>query len=269
MTKFETGFLLGRIPYIRMGDQTDPLIVINGGQGFVRKHSFDRMMHDAKRVARMLPPTQGFILIGYDQQLDTKATTETIVSDYERAIREMKVPAFSLMGISYGGLLATRLAAAREGSVKKLILVASAHKFSENGEIRINRQIQFAQQEQYYALINDFAAIFRNPLLNLLLKIKLWVDRNKLPEKMNSGDAIVRYLQLIMQAEPVDLTAITARTLIIGGELDQFFGDGMMEAARNGIIDAKLEVLEGQTHMAPVECSRSFRRFLTEFLDQS
>lgn len=31
MTKFKTGFLLERIPYIRMGDQTDPVIVINGG----------------------------------------------------------------------------------------------------------------------------------------------------------------------------------------------------------------------------------------------
>ncbi|HCT6467158.1 TPA: alpha/beta hydrolase [Klebsiella pneumoniae] len=267
MTKFKTGFLLERIPYIRMGDQTNPVIVINGGQGFVRKHSFDRMLRDAKRVARMLPPTQGFILIGYDQQPEAKATIETIVTDYERAIRDMKVSAFSLIGISYGGLLATKLAAAREGWVKKLILVASAHKFSESGENRINRQIQFAQHEQYYELINDFAAIFRNPLLNLLLKIKLWVDCNKLTEKMNSGDVIVRYLQLIMQAEPVDLTSITARTLIIGGELDQFFGDGMMEAARNSIPDAKLHVLEGQTHMAPVECSRQLRRFLTEFLD--
>ncbi len=98
-----------------MGDQTDPVIVINGGQGFVRKHSFDRMLRDAKRVARMLPPTQGFILIGYDQQPEAKATIETIVTDYERAIRDMKVSAFSLIGISYGGLLATKLAAAREG----------------------------------------------------------------------------------------------------------------------------------------------------------
>ncbi|MCX2698715.1 alpha/beta fold hydrolase [Ochrobactrum chromiisoli] len=267
MTNFKTGVLLGRIPYIRMGDQNDPVIVINGGQGFVRKHCFDRMLRDAKRVARMLPPKQGFILIGYDQQLDTKATTETIVSDYERAIRELKVSAFSLMGISYGGLLATRLAAAREGWVKRLILVASAHQFSMNGKIRINRQIQFAQREQYYELINEFAAIFRNPLLNLLLKINLWVDRNKLPEKMNSGEVIVRYLQLIMQAEPVDLSSITARTLIIGGELDQFFGDGMMEAAQNGIPDATLQLLRGQTHMAPVECSQPFRRFLTNFLE--
>lgn len=267
MTNFKTGVLLGRIPYIRMGEQNDPVIVINGGQGFVRKHSFDRMLRDAKRVARMLPPTQGFILIGYDQQLDTKATIETIVSDYERAIGELKVSAFSLMGISYGGLLATRLAAAREGWVKKLILVASAHKFSMNGEIRIQRQIQFAQQEQYYELINDFASIFRNPLLNLLLKINLWVERNKLPEKMNSGEVIVRYLQLIKQGEPVDLNSIAARTLIIGGELDQFFGDGMMKAAQNGIPHAKLQLLKGQTHMAPVECSRPFRRFLTEFLD--
>ncbi|WP_139973311.1 MULTISPECIES: alpha/beta fold hydrolase [Brucella/Ochrobactrum group] len=267
MTKFETGFLLGRIPYIRMGDQTDPVIVINGGQGFVRKHSFDRMMRDAKRVARMLPPRQGFILIGYDQQPDAKATIETIVSDIQRAIEPMNVPAFTLMGISYGGLLATRLAMAREGWVKKLILVASAHKFSENGEIRIHRQIQFAEQEQYYELINDFAAIFRNPLLNLLLKINLWVDRNKLPEKMNSGEVIVRYLQLIMQAEPVDLSSIAARTLIVGGELDQFFGDGTLEAAQNGIPHATLQLLKGQTHMAPVECSRQFRRILTEFLD--
>lgn len=267
MTKFETGFLLGRIPYIRMGDQNDPVIVINGGQGFVRKHSFERMLRDAKRVARMLQPTQGFILIGYDQQLEAKSTIETIVANYEGAIREINASATTLMGISYGGLLATRLAAAREGWIKKLILVASAHKFSENGEIRINRQIQFAQQEQYYELINDFAAIFRNPLLNLLLKINLWVDRNKLSEKMNSGEIIVRYLQLIVQAEPIDLSSISARTLIIGGELDQFFGDGMMEAAQSGIPHATLQLLKGETHMAPVECSRQLRRHLTKFLE--
>lgn len=267
MTKFETGFLLGRIPYIRMGNQTAPVIVINGGQGFVRKHSFDRMKRDAKRVARMLPPTRGFILIGYDQQPDAKATIEAIVSDIQCAIEAMNVQAFTLMGISYGGLLATRLATAREGWVKTLILVASAHKFSEKGEIRIQRQIQFAQKEQYYKLINEFSTIFRSPVLNLLLKTKLWVDRNRLQKKMNSGEVIVRYLQLIMQAQPIDLAGVTARTLIIGGELDQFFGDGTMESARNGIPHATLQVLKGQTHMAPVECSQQFRRFLMEFLD--
>lgn len=266
MTNFQTGFLLGKIPYIRTEDRTDPVIVINGGQGFVRKHSFERMQRDATRVARMLPAKRDFILIGYDQQPHPDATIETIVADIELAIRSLNPEAATLMGISYGGLLATRLAARHAGWIKNLVLVASAHKFSKEGERRIRRQEQFAAQEEYRQLVDDFTTIFRNPLLNLLLKMKLWIDRKKLAEKMNSGQVIVRYLQLITEARPADLASITARTLIIGGERDQFFGDGTMESARSGIQNAQLRVLKGQTHMAPVECVRQVRFCLTEFL---
>ncbi|WP_292155940.1 alpha/beta hydrolase [Mesorhizobium sp.] len=173
-----------------------------------------------------------------------------------------------LMGISYGGVVATQVAARYPGHVGKLILLASAHGFSADGKERLQRQIRLAKAGQFHALLAEFTTVFRRPWLNLFLRLRLRFEGRRLIERMGAPGSIVRYLEATLDNEVAkeDLRNISARTLILGGEKDQFFGGGMMEATASAISGAKLIVLDEETHMAPVERVSDVRKHLQEFI---
>ena len=63
MRKLETGLFLNKIPYARIGSGPDPIVVLNGGQDFVRRSSPERTARDAKRIARLLPRDRAIYVI--------------------------------------------------------------------------------------------------------------------------------------------------------------------------------------------------------------
>ncbi|WP_292162661.1 alpha/beta hydrolase [Mesorhizobium sp.] len=267
MSSIETGLFLGRIPFAKVGRRPESLIVINGGQGFMMKPEPSRLEKDARRLKRILPPDMSFVLISYDPDPKDDVSLRNMARDISEIIdTNLNKPA-RLMGISYGGVVATNVAAHYPDSVEKLILLASAHGLSADGKKRLHRQIQFAKDEQFHALLEEFATVFRRPWLNLLLRFRLMFKR-RLIARMGAQSSIVRYLEAMLHNNVTneDLRNISARTLILGGERDQFFSSGMMEAAASGIGGAKLMVLAEETHMAPVERASDVRKHIQEFI---
>jgi pimeloyl-ACP methyl ester carboxylesterase len=69
--------------------------------------------------------------------------------------------------------------------------------------------------------------------------------------------------------DPIDtaqLARVTAPCLLVGGTRDQFFGDGMQQRTAALLPRASLELVEGETHMLPVERARHVARILRTFL---
>ncbi|SFN82552.1 Pimeloyl-ACP methyl ester carboxylesterase [Mesorhizobium sp. NFR06] len=264
----ETGLFLGRIPFARIGRGPETLLIINGGQGFVMKPLPSMLEKDAGRFIRILPRDMSFVLIGYDPDPKADLSLEGMAEDIADIIDgNFKKPAW-LMGVSYGGVVATQVAARYPDHVGKLILLASAYGFSADGKKRLQRQIQFAKAGEFHALLGEFTTVFRRPWLNLLLRFRLWFEGRRLIERMAATGSIVRYLEAVVDndAAKEDLRNISARSLIIGGERDQFFGSGMMEATASSIREAKLMVLDKETHMVPVERASDIRKYLQEFI---
>jgi pimeloyl-ACP methyl ester carboxylesterase len=89
---------------------------------------------------------------------------------------------------------------------------------------------------------------------------------------MNDPPTIIRGLRAVLDprlADTARLAQVTARTLIIGGSQDQFFGDGMLERTAAAVPNASLVLFPGETHMVPVECSRAVAAKLRAFLVSS
>ncbi|TIT72561.1 MAG: alpha/beta hydrolase [Mesorhizobium sp.] len=267
MHKIETGLFLGRLPFASVGQGPERLLIINGGQGFMMKPCPSRLEKDARRLIHILPPGTSFVLIGYDPAPKADLSLEGMARDIAEIIdADFKKPA-KLMGISYGGVVATQVTARYPDLVGRLVLLASAHGFSADGKERLKRQIQFAKAEQFHALLEEFTTAFRRPWLNLLLRFRLRFEGRSLIARMGAPRTIVRYLEAMLDNDVAyeGLRDISARTLILGGERDQFFG-GMMEATASAISGAKLTLLAGETHMAPVERASEVRRHLEEFI---
>lgn len=262
----ETGTLLGRIPFARIGSQPDPVLVVAGGQAFVQRPTPERFARDARRVARIMPPGRSFLLVGYDPTpLDYRLGT--IGSDLVAILEELGGQV-SVMGISYGGIAALRAAADRPELVARLVLLASAHDFSAEGKRRVRRQIDCAARGDLVGLTEDFVALFRRPWLNWLLRLRLRTSRARLPQTMNEPTLVIRGLRAVLD-DPLDAAQVarmTAPCLLIGGTRDQFFGDGMQQRTAALLLRAKLELFEGETHMLPVERARPVARIIRTFL---
>lgn len=264
----QSGLLLGRVPYARFGTEANPLIVLNGGQAFVRRPTPERTLRDARRIARLLPQGQSFVLLGYDFSREEAGSLDAVVADLSR-ILETEFGKARLLGISYGGVVGLRLAAARPDLVSQLILLSSAHDFSAEGRARVERQIACAQACDFAALVGDFAAVFKRPWLNWLLRMRLRSRRHKLAVEMNDPAIITRGLRAVLGSAQPDtrwLGAVSARTLVIGGTADQFFGAGRMDETAAAIKGAELRLFAGETHMVAVERSRDVAAAISDFL---
>jgi pimeloyl-ACP methyl ester carboxylesterase len=267
LARIEIGSLPSGMGYARAGSTPNALIVINGGQGFVRRADARSFARDARRVAGILPSNQSFVLLGYDPDPPDKLTADQLAASFAHAVHHFSEEPVHLAGISYGGLIAVRLAARHPERVRSLALIASAHRFSPEGVRRVRLQIACAEREDWRSFLGGFAAVFRRPWFNLLLHLRLWLGGNGLARKMGRTSTVVRYLKAMLDAPPFDLGMVKAPTLVVGGSDDQFFGGVMGETAA-GIAGAQLRLLPGETHMAPVERRRDIAAFVGGFLDQ-
>ncbi|MBJ6125825.1 alpha/beta fold hydrolase [Microvirga splendida] len=270
MKDFQSGLFLNKIPYVRAGSGPNPIVVLNGGQAFVRRPTPARALRDAKRIARLLPRNRTVYILGYEPSPPADHGIGAIVEDIARILQDEIGPA-AVMGISFGGFVAARLAAAHPGLVDQLILLVSAHRFSPAGRCSIDRQIECAWRGDFEGFLEEFGLVFRRPWLNWLLRARFRQERHRLHETMNDPATIVRGLHAVagedFGQDPTWLTGIRAPTLIVGGTKDPFFDvDAMAETARL-IPSAQLKLFERETHMLPVERARSVAKAAKAFLE--
>lgn len=267
MMTSETGHFLCRIPFVRIGSGPSPIVVLNGGQAFVRRPTPARTERDAKRIARLLPSGHTIYVMGYDSAPPAGYSIDMIVQDMATILRDEIGPA-TIMGISFGGFVAARLAAEYPELVKDLMLLVTAHRFSPEGRRSIDRQIECAWQGDFEGFLNEFGLVFRRPWLNWLLRLRQ--ERNRLHKTMNDPAAIVRSLHAVAGEDfgknPSWLQRIQARTLIIGGTHDPFFDVNAMKETAHLIPWTQLKLFDGETHMLPIERARDVAKVVKAFL---
>jgi pimeloyl-ACP methyl ester carboxylesterase len=261
--------LPGGFPALRVGGGTDPILVLNGGQAFMRRPTLARFRREAGRVARLLPKGESFVLLGYPVEPPGSGGLSDRLAE---AVRRLGSPV-RLMAISYGGPVALDFAARYPALVSHLVLIATAHAYSAGGIVRVNRQRECVLNGDFAGLIESFGGVFRRPWFNWLLKLRIRLRAHHLGTDMNEPDVIANYLSAGLTAngsEGTDwLADIRACTLILGGSDDEFFGTGRMEQTARSIAGSVLVVLPGETHMAPVERARTFRSAISSFLADS
>jgi pimeloyl-ACP methyl ester carboxylesterase len=269
MPAFTTGLFLDRIPYMRMGSGPRRVVIFYGGNAFLQRLDRPGATRHAARVARLLPRGCTVHILGYDPSPPEGHSLDAVVADFAAILRHETGPA-TVLGISYGGLVATRLAARHPDLVERLILLVSAHRFSDEGRRRIARQIALVQADDLQGLVKTIAPLFRRPWYNLLVRLKLWRERHRLAARMNEPEAIVRSLGTIAGDDPDHpptwLAQVRAPTLIVGGARDQFFDVAAMEEAVRLIPDSSLRLLAGETHMLPLEAPGRVAGAIAEFL---
>jgi pimeloyl-ACP methyl ester carboxylesterase len=242
------------LPYVRIGGGATRVVIVSGGDAFVRRFDEASAMRSAQRIARIFPASCTLYILGYDastqpsaQQL-TETIAEFIRDELGRAV---------IAGISFGGFLATRVAAAHPELADALILISSTPRFSAEGSQRISRQIDAIARDDFAAMARPFVTLFRRTRLNLAARIGLWLRRRSIAARMNDPQFVEHMLKLALTcSDALPLDAVHVPALVVIGERDQFFD----------VTAAQVESIAGETHMVAVERPDLVQRAIDAFL---
>jgi 3-oxoadipate enol-lactonase len=166
----------------------------------------------------------------------------------------------TLVGASYGGWVCLQVAAAKPALVTELVLLDAAladHDWSE--EI-----LNFSKEEDALVEQGDFRGA-------AILNADFWLEDSEPRERVIEMQERAFDLEAQSEAEPtdpesIDLSAITARTLVVVGELDKPDFHEIAKRLVGEIPDALTATVEGAGHLPTLERPQATLRLVREFL---
>jgi pimeloyl-ACP methyl ester carboxylesterase len=259
--------------YICEGD--GPTLVLIHGIG----HSADVFYRNIDALARdyfvIAPDLPGH---GFTERMDLAggAPQPLFVRQLELLLDELGIGTYSVLGSSFGGLLACLMTLSRPSKVSDLIVVGSGGAFHSTDEQRRTLQKVLANassamteptlescRSRLAAICNDPNAVAEEILLTQLTSYGLG-DRFEAFKSAISG-----YLASL-DAEDCRvygrLEAIKSRTMIITGRQDSRASVESHVQAKERIAGAELVILDGCGHLPYMEHANTFNRIVLEFL---
>jgi pimeloyl-ACP methyl ester carboxylesterase len=155
------------VPFLKGGAGDMRIVVLAGIDALFRPlDGGQRAIRRASAIARLLPSCR-WTIVGYGEPREG-ADLDEIAAASAVAIREIVGQPDVVIGISFGGFVAQRIAANEPDLVSKLVLLSSGHCFSAAGRERIVRQKQQLAAGDMEGLVRENALLFRRLCFNLL-----------------------------------------------------------------------------------------------------
>ena len=271
--KVEAGTLAGDIPFIRGGTGSKHAVVFYGGNALLRRLDKTKSPERyARQVARALPPDWRFTILGYPEFPPAGYTLDTVAADFARAIpAETGVPDL-VIGVSFGGFAALRFAALHPDLVRRLVILVSAHRFSDEGRRRVADQIRALEQGDVYRVAMENAPLFRRPWYNWAMRAGLRLGRNRLAAMIKDPAVILAAYRTLFSDDFDRNLSFAARvrapTLLIGGTRDQYFDVAALRETVAAIPAGRLALIEGERHMLPLERGPAIAAAIADFLGE-
>lgn len=259
------------LPHIVVGHGPDTVVVLAGGNAFVSRFDAARAAREARRLARLFPRGTRLCVVAYDPGAHETVTVPHLAGEVADLLRTA-YPGAVLAGVSFGGLVALRVAADHPDAVSRLVLLASAHRFSNEGRLRVAAQLRALRDGDLDAMIQPFLRLCWRWWWNALLSARVRVRRSHLLAHVNDPRIVVAMLQAALEESDAltpRLASIRLPTFIVGGTADQFFGDGAMRTLARTLPAATLLLVADETHMLPLERPDLVAAPLADFLGRS
>ena len=268
--------------YIRRVGQGAPILVLHGGPGMDHSYLLPHLDYLA----------QNHELIYYDQRAsgrssiyvpDSTIAVSQFVADIEAIRKDLRIPRLTMMGHSWGGLLAMAYAMEHASDVEMLILVnslagSSAYRVNELEQLagretpqdsmermRLMRSDRFMREE--VSVYEDlFRLIFKKEFYN-----KDMIDSLRLNFQPGFADGNRQLTKLGRDISTYDFHPVLEKldipTLILYGDYDPLSGDGA-KALHKAIQGSELVILDKTGHFPFVESKEKFFPVVEAFLEK-
>ncbi len=203
-------------------------------------------------------------LLGHGENTTRGVVLGDWVGQLESIVDALQVERFSLVGFSFGGMIAQSYAARHGGRIERLILMSTVYDRSENERAGVLARLELAKREGPHAIIS--AALGR------------WFSPNAKPQLLATYDALLRgndadaFLAAYECFATTDsqlvgaLTNFNRPTLVMTGELDSGSTPAMAQKLANGIPHAECCIIPNGRHMMPVEMPEAVNAMMLKFL---
>ncbi|MDF2091869.1 alpha/beta hydrolase [Knoellia sp. 3-2P3] len=204
------------------------------------------------RSMRRLAPARQVWWVNRRRGLAEGTTMADLAEDYATMLREWQASPIDVVGVSTGGSVALQLAADHPQVVRRLVLVASGCRLGPQGHAGQRRAIEALERgdrRAAAAILMELAAAGR--LTRAALRAVGWL----VPSLVVARDT--HDLRVTMQAEDAfdlanRLQSISAPTLVIGGDRDAYYGEGVFRETADALPFGHLVLLPGAGHAATV-----------------
>lgn len=174
--------------------------------------------------------------------------------------QELKMGRFSLIGHSFGGQLAIKLAASNPDKIERLILCAPA-------ALRNKKRIK---DRVFKILAKGGKIFFSLPLLKLgkekMRKILYFLAREQ--DYLMSGELKETMKKVISEDTREYFSRVKTPTLIIWGEKDKMISVTHAYILKGEIPKASLKIFIGEGHNFPYEKPKGFVKAVRPFLEE-
>jgi len=168
----KVGRIDGRIPYIDGGNGDRCAVVFFGANALFQPLDRGSPAQYARLVSNVLPPGYRYRILGYDPDPAPQYGFPQIVDDFAAILRDYREPP-DVIGVSFGGFVAQRLAADHPALLRQLVLLVSAHRFSAAGLARMQRQETLMRVGDLQGFVREMALLFRRPWYNFGARVAL------------------------------------------------------------------------------------------------
>ncbi len=234
--------------------QGDPLLLLHGwGTSSESLGPLALALSDSFRVLAVDLP--GF---GWSQMPPAAWGTGEYADHVERLMQETGTPGAALLGHSFGGRVAIRLAATRPERVSRLVLVASAG-------VRPKRRAGYYVRVAAHKLARRFFSLpgWGASGRRMIAKMS---ERAGSRDYRAAGPMRPTLVRVVNEDLVSLLAAVRAPTLILWGDRDQEVPRSAMEIMAARIPQARLQVFEGAGHFPFLDRPELFGKSVREFL---
>ena len=257
-----------------------------GGPGFSSRYFEDLAgLHEERSLILLDPRGTG----GSDRPADARAyAMDDYITDLEELRRHLGIEQFDLLGHSFGGFVAIAYAALHPGRVRRLVLVSTLARFSDEQAEAVRTISARHSSEPWYQ--DALAALAEEERSSEMSDAELGaIVARELPLYFARYDGrATAFVQMISQEGPnfdalalfnreimpvfnlvPRLSAIPSPTLVITGLEDFITGPVCAREIAAGIPDARLVILPDTGHFIFHESPAEFRRHVARFLNET
>ena len=257
-----------------------PLVLMHGGPG-----------EDHWTLSPLRPCADRFTMVFYDHRCNGRSegdvssmTWENLTADADALRQALGFDKWAVLGHSFGGMVALEYALRYPQSLSHLILMNTcgdtrwvqqnapeilAKRGYRPAAVQAARRMfngQLTPAEVFFAGLKFSTAFYYRPSLLKMAQQIVWGSRMKMrPETM-----MFAFSQLLPGWTVMDrLGEIKAPTLVLGGRDDFEFPPEHQAILADRLPNARLEIIERASHLAPIERSAEVIRAIKDFMDGS
>ena len=189
---------------------------------------------------------------GYSTNPANKFTHKEAANDVFLLLKELKIDQFSAMGMSTGGMVLLHMAVSQPKRIRSMVLISATTHFPEQARTIMRRASFETMPQEVRDMYSECAKRGEEQIRELIAQFNAFYD--------NHDD---------MNFTAQDLSAITARTLIVHGDRDNFFPVEIPESMHRAIPNSELWVINGGDHVPVYDTNVPFVSAALQFLDKT